>query len=65
MTYRSVGAMALPVIISNVSTPLIGIVDTGVVGQIPDPAYIGAIAVGALIFTFVFWAFGFLRMATT
>ena len=65
VTYRSVGAMALPVIISNVSTPLIGIVDTGVVGQIPDPAYIGAIAVGALIFTFVFWAFGFLRMATT
>ena len=34
-------------------------------GQIPDPAYIGAIAVGALIFSFVFWAFGFLRMATT
>ena len=65
VTYRSVGAMALPVIVSNVSTPLIGIVDTGVVGQIPDPAYIGAIAVGALIFSFVFWAFGFLRMATT
>lgn len=51
--------------ISNVSTPLIGVVDTGVVGQIPDPAYIGAVAVGALIFTFVFWAFGFLRMGTT
>ncbi len=57
--------MALPVVVSNVSTPLIGIVDTGVVGQMPDPAYIGAIAVGALIFTFVFWAFSFLRMATT
>ena len=57
--------MALPVIVSNVSTPLIGIVDTGVVGQLPDPAYIGAIAVGALIFTFTFWAFSFLRMATT
>lgn len=65
LTHRSVAAIALPVIISNVSTPLIGIVDTGVVGQIPDPAYIGAIAVGALIFSFVFWAFGFLRMATT
>lgn len=51
--------------ISNVSTPLIGVVDTGVVGQIPDPAYIGAVAVGALTFTFVFWAFGFLRMGTT
>ena len=51
--------------ISNVSTPLIGIVDTGVVGQIPDPAYIGAVAVGSLVFSFVFWAFGFLRMGTT
>jgi MATE family multidrug resistance protein len=51
--------------ISNVSTPLIGVVDTGVVGRIPDPAYIGAVAVGSLVFTFVFWAFGFLRMGTT
>ncbi len=57
--------MAFPVIVANISTPLIGIVDTGVVGQIPDPAYIGAIALGALIFTLAFWAFGFLRMATT
>jgi len=51
--------------ISNVSTPLIGVVDTAVVGQVPDPAYIGAAAIGALIFTFVFWGFGFLRMGTT
>jgi MATE family multidrug resistance protein len=64
-THRSVLAIAVPVMISNVSTPLIGVVDTGVVGQIPDPAYIGAVAVGSLIFTFVFWAFGFLRMGTT
>lgn len=51
--------------ISNMSTPLIGLVDTAVVGQIPDAAYIGAAAIGALIFTFVFWGFGFLRMGTT
>jgi multidrug resistance protein, MATE family len=51
--------------ISNVSTPLIGIVDTAIVGHYPNPVYIGAVAVGALIFTFVFWAFGFLRMGTT
>ena len=51
--------------LSNVSTPLLGAVDTAVVGQIPDPAYIGAVALGSLIFTFVFWAFGFLRMGTT
>ena len=65
LTHRSVLAIAVPVMLSNVSTPLIGIVDTAVVGRIPDPAYIGAVAVGALIFTFLFWAFGFLRMGTT
>ncbi len=58
-------SIAVPVMLSNASTPLIGVVDTAVVGQIPDPAYIGAVAVGSLIFTFVFWAFGFLRMGTT
>jgi len=51
--------------ISNVSTPLIGIVDTWIVGRYPNATYIGAVAVGALIFTFVFWGFGFLRMGTT
>jgi MATE family multidrug resistance protein len=55
----------VPVVVSNVSTPLIGVVDTAVVGQIPDAAYIGAAAIGGLIFTFVFWGFGFLRMGTT
>ena len=51
--------------ISNVSTPLLGVVDTAVVGRLPDAAYIGAVALGALIFNFVFWGFGFLRMGTT
>jgi len=65
LTPRSILSIAVPVMISNVTTPLLGVVDTGVVGRIPDPAYIGAVAIGALIFTFVFWAFGFLRMGTT
>ncbi len=51
--------------ISNLSTPLLGVVDTGVIGQTPDASLIGAVALGALVFTFVFWAFGFLRMGTT
>ncbi len=63
--HRTVLAIALPVMASNVSTPLIGAVDTAVVGRIPGAAYIGAVAVGSLVFTFVFWAFGFLRMGTT
>jgi multidrug resistance protein, MATE family len=65
LTHRTVLAIAVPVMISNVSTPLIGIVDTAIVGRYPNPMYIGAVAVGSLIFTFTFWAFGFLRMGTT
>ncbi|MEP6969504.1 MAG: MATE family efflux transporter [Betaproteobacteria bacterium] len=65
VSHRSILAIALPIMLSNVSTPLLGAVDTAVVGQIPDPAYIGAVAVGSLVFTFLFWAFGFLRMGTT
>src|SRR3954470_8756352 len=62
---REILALSVPIMISNVSTPLLGLVDTGVVGRLPNPAYIGAVAVGSLIFTFLFWGFGFLRMATT
>src|SRR5579859_503272 len=65
LTHRAVLAIAVPVMISNVSTPLIGLVDTWVMGRYPNAVYIGAVAVGALIFTFAFWAFGFLRMGTT
>jgi MATE family multidrug resistance protein len=65
ITHRSILAIAVPIMISNLSTPLLGVVDTGVIGQIPDASLIGAVALGALIFNFVFWAFGFLRMGTT
>jgi MATE family multidrug resistance protein len=65
LTHRSLLRIAVPVMLSNLSTPLIGVVDTAVVGQIPDAAYIGAAAIGGLIFSFVFWGFGFLRMGTT
>lgn len=47
------------------SVPLVGAVDTAVVGHLPDPVYIGAVALGAVIFNFLFWGFGFLRMGTT
>jgi MATE family multidrug resistance protein len=65
LSHRSILAIAVPIMISNLSTPLLGVVDTGVIGQIPDAALIGAVALGALVFTFAFWAFGFLRMGTT
>lgn len=57
--------LAWPIILSNLSVPLVGIVDTAVVGQLPDAKYMAAVAVGATIFSSVFWVFGFLRMGTT
>lgn len=52
-------------ILANISTPLLGMVDTAVVGHLSAAHYLGAVAIGSMIFTFVFWGFGFLRMATT
>ena len=62
---RRVWHLALPIILSNLSIPLVGAVDTAVMGHLPDPVYIGAVALGATIFSFIFWGFGFLRMGTT
>lgn len=62
---RRVLALTLPIILSNATVPLLGAVDTAVVGHLDSPHYIGAVAIGALIFSYVFWSFGFLRMATT
>ena len=63
--HRRVWRRAGPSILSNISVPLVGAVDTAVVGHLPDPVYIGAVAIGALIFSFLFYGFGFLRMGTT
>ncbi len=62
---RQVLLLAGPIILSNLSTPLLGAVDTAVVGHLPDPTAIGGVGVGAVIFSFLFWGFGFLRMGTT
>ena len=65
ISHRHIMAIAVPIVISNVSTPLIGLVDTAVMGRLQDPAYIGAIALGSIILSFLFWGLGFLRMSTT
>lgn len=52
-------------IISNVSVPLLGMVDTGVTGHLDNSAYLGAVAIGAMIFTFIYMGMNFLRMGTT
>lgn len=62
---RDVLAIAIPMIVSNATVPLVGIADTAVVGQLNDPALIGGVALGSTIFSMLFWAFGFLRMGTT
>lgn len=65
ITYRIYLALVIPFIISTMTTPLLGAVDTALVGHLPDPAYIGGVAVGAVIFNTLYWLFGFLRVSTT
>lgn len=64
-TNRQYLILATPLIISGISTPILGAVDTAVVGRLPDPTYIGGVAVGALIFNTLYWLLGFLRVSTT
>lgn len=63
--HRTIVAIAFPAILANSSAPLVGLVDTWAIGHLPDPAYLAAIGLGSVIFNFIFWAFGFLRMGTT
>ncbi len=62
---RRVLAIALPIVLSNATIPILGVVDTGVVGQLGDPVPIGAVGIGAIILSAIYWVFGFLRMGTT
>ena len=65
ITHRRVWAISFPLIFSNVTQPLLGLADTAVIGRLDDEVYLGAIALGATIFSFLYWGFGFLRMGTT
>ncbi|KAA9008288.1 MATE family efflux transporter [Histidinibacterium aquaticum] len=65
LTHRRVLAIAVPIVVSNATVPILGAVDTGVVGQLGEAAPIGAVGVGAVILTAIYWIFGFLRMGTT
>ena len=63
--YSRIWQLSWPTILSNLTVPMLGAVDTAVMGHLPDPAYIGGVAIGAMIFSFLYWGFGFLRMGTT
>jgi len=63
--YRRVFLLAIPLILSNLTQPLLSTVDTILSGHLPGPAALGGVAVGGIFFNAIFWTFGFLRMGTT
>jgi MATE family multidrug resistance protein len=65
LSHRRVLKIAVPIVLANVTVPILGIVDTGVVGQLGLAAPIGAVGLGAVILMSVYWIFGFLRMGTS
>ncbi|MDP5306128.1 MATE family efflux transporter [Paracoccus spongiarum] len=65
LSHRRVLGIALPIVLANATVPLLGLVDTGVVGQLGQPAPIGAVGIGAVILASIYWVFGFLRMGTS
>ncbi len=65
ITHKRVLGIAVPIVLANATVPLLGLVDTGVVGQLGDPVPIGAVAIGAIVISAIYWVFGFLRMGTT
>jgi multidrug resistance protein, MATE family len=64
ISHRRILTLALPMTLSHVTTPLLGLVDATVIGRLGEAHLLGAVALGAVIFDFVFWSFGSLRMAT-
>ncbi|MFC6633915.1 MATE family efflux transporter [Microbulbifer taiwanensis] len=63
--YARVWSLAWPMILSNISVPLLGAVDTAILGHLPSPEYLSGVAIGASVISMLLWAFGFLRMGTT
>lgn len=62
---KQILSLAIPNIISNLSVPMLSAVDTALMGRLENEQYLGAIAIGGIIFGFVYWGFGFLRMGVT
>ncbi|MEJ2002971.1 MAG: MATE family efflux transporter, partial [Maritimibacter sp.] len=65
ITHRRVIRMAIPVLLANATVPILGAVDTGVIGQLGEAAPIAGVGLGSVILASIFWMFGFLRMGTT
>ena len=63
--HRRILKIAIPIVLSNATVPILGTVDTGVVGQLGEAAPIGAVGIGAIILSTIYWLFGFIRLSTT
>ena len=63
--HQKIFAIALPMMLSNISVPLLGLVDTAVIGHLPESYYLAGVAVGSMVITLLFWVLVFLRMSTT
>ena len=65
ITRRSIVAQAWPIMIGQITVPLVGLVDTAIIGRTGDAVALAAVALGSFVVTFLFWTFGFLRMGMT
>ena len=65
VTHASILTLAVPIILSSITTPLVGAIDTAVIGQLGIAALVGGVAIGATIFSLLYWSFGFLRLGTS
>ena len=65
LTDREYLGLTIPFMLSTMTQPLMGAVNTAVMGQLPDPKYIAAVSLGAILFNNLYWLFGFLRVSTT
>src|SRR5690554_4426438 len=63
--HKTMFAIALPMVISNIAAPLLGLVDTAIIGHLPDAIYLSAVALGAMVVSFIYLLAVFLRMSTT
>ena len=64
-SWQRIWSITWPVFLANVTFPLVGAVDTAMMGRLDDPSFVGGAALGSLVFNFIYFGFSFLRMATT
>ena len=64
-SWRHIWAISWPVLLANITFPLVGAADTAMMGRLDDASFVGGVALGSLVFNFIYFGLGFLRMGTT